>query len=120
MVSTKVDTRTALIVNNVALLVVFLALNLFALAKVIPTLASRYAAEGLQLPQSTRMYVMFSNMLVSWGLMLTIVVLVPLTLWRRDVVVRWAKDARVSGVAAWLVVAGTLFALVSYWRAAVI
>lgn len=114
MVDTKLDPRTTLVANNVALLVVFLALNFFALSEVIPNLASRYAAEGMQLPFSTRLYVMSLNMLFAYGLLLA-VVLSPLAIWRRDVVARWAKDARVSGVAAWLLVAGTLYALVSYW-----
>ena len=120
MISTKVDPRTALVANNVALLVVFLALNYFAMWKVIPNLASQYAAEGLQLPESTRMYVRTANMIASWGVLLAVVVLTPLMLWRRDVVARWAKDARLSGVAAWLVVAGTLYTLVSYWYDAAI
>ena len=121
MVGTKVDPRTALVANNVALLVVFFALNFFALAKVIPNLASRYAAQGMQLPYTTRVYVMSVNLVFSpWGLILAVVVLVPLTLWRRDLAVRWARDARVSGVAAWLLVAGTLYVLVSYWYEAAI
>ena len=121
MVGTKLDPRTALVANNVALLVVFLALNFFALWEVIPLLASQYAGEGLQLPYTTRLYVMTFNMLFSaYGLILAVVVLLPLTLWRRDLVVRWAKDARVSGAAAWLLIVGTLYVLVSYWYEAAI
>lgn len=108
-----------MVANNTALLVVFLALNFFALWSVIPLLASRYAAEGLQLPYTTRLYVMVFNALVNYGLVLGIVV-VPVAVWRRDLVVRWARDARISGVAAWLLVAGTLYALVSYWYEATI
>ena len=44
----------------------------------------------------------------------------PLTLWRRELVVRWLTDARVTGLAAWLLVAGTLYVLVSYWYEAAI
>ncbi len=115
MVSTNVDSRTALVANNVALLIVFAALNFFALWKVIPPLASQYAAEGLQLPYTTRLYVQTLNMLAAYGLIMAVVVLTPLAVWRRDIMVRWAKDARVSGAAAWILVGGTLYVLVSYW-----
>lgn len=114
MVDTKLDTRVALIANNVALLVVFLALNFFALWKVIPTLASRYAAEGLRLPYTTRLYVRIFNDVFPYGVVV-VAVLGGLALWRRDLVPSWVKRAWVSGVAAWLLVAGTLYVLVSYW-----
>ena len=47
MVGTKAGSPPTLVANNIALLAVFLALNLFALTEAIPLLASQYAAEGL-------------------------------------------------------------------------